>query len=89
VGRLPGETARTAENTRKAYDLREREKFYIASHYEMLVSRDLEATRKIYELWPRPIHATPPNNLGFIYQRTGGIRQNPRCLSGRVETRSR
>ena len=39
-----GETARAAENTRKAYELRERvserEKFYIVSHYEQLRHRE-------------------------------------------------
>jgi Flp pilus assembly protein TadD len=50
-----GKPARAAENTRKAYELRERvserEKFYIASHYEDDVNGDLEASRKIKELW--------------------------------------
>ena len=50
-----GETARAAENTRKAYELRERvsehEKLYIASHYEKFVIGNLEAARRTYELW--------------------------------------
>ncbi len=50
-----GETVRSAENLRKAYELRERvserEKFYIASHFESFVTGDLEAARKTYELW--------------------------------------
>jgi Flp pilus assembly protein TadD len=44
------QSARAAENTRKAYELRERvserEKFYIVSHYEAFVTGNLEAARK-------------------------------------------
>src|SRR6202789_2253143 len=50
-----GQTERGVENLRKAYQLRERvserEKFYISSHYDDMVSGDLEAARKDYELW--------------------------------------
>ena len=72
-----GETARAAENTRKAYELRERvserEKFYIVSHYEQYVPGDLEATRKTYELWAQtyPRDDIPPNNLAAIYGALG------------------
>ena len=72
-----GETARAAENTRKAYELRqrvsEREKFYVASHYELHVTGDLEAARKTYELWAQtyPGDDTPPSNLGAIYFKLG------------------
>ena len=42
-----GQTARAAETIRKAYELRERvserEKLYIASHYENFVTGNLEA----------------------------------------------
>jgi tetratricopeptide (TPR) repeat protein len=68
-----GETERAAESLRKAYELREtlseRERFYIDSHYEMLVSGDLEAARKTIELWAEiyPRDDIPPNNLGIIY----------------------
>ena len=67
------ESARAAENMRQAYELRERvserEKFYIESHYEHFVTGDLEATRKIYELWEQtyPRDPIPPYNLGVIY----------------------
>src|SRR5271169_6715795 len=60
-----GQTARAAENTRKAYELRERvserEKFYIVSHYEHFVTGNLEAARKAYELWAQtyPRDGTP------------------------------
>ena len=68
-----GETARAAENTRKAYELRERaserEKFYIDSHYEQFVAGDLEAARKTYELWAQTYQRDeiPPSNLAVIY----------------------
>ena len=49
-----GELALAAENTRKAYDLRERtsdhEKLNIAAFYEIVVTGNLEAARRSYEL---------------------------------------
>jgi tetratricopeptide (TPR) repeat protein len=49
-----GELALAAENTRKAYDLRERtsdhERLNIAAFYEIVVTGDLEAARRSYEL---------------------------------------
>jgi eukaryotic-like serine/threonine-protein kinase len=72
-----GEIARGAENIRKAYELRERvserEKLYIASHYEQLVTGNLEAARKAYELWAQtyPRDDTPPSNLATIYLALG------------------
>jgi len=72
-----GQTARAAENTRKAYELRERvserEKFYIVSHYEHFVTGNLEAARKAYELWAQtfPRDDTPPANLSAIYAALG------------------
>jgi serine/threonine protein kinase/Flp pilus assembly protein TadD len=71
------EAARAAENVRKANDLRdrvsEREKLYIASHYEDMVTRNLEAARKSYELWAQtyPRDNVPPNNLAIIYGQLG------------------
>ena len=68
-----GEDTRGAENTRKAYALRERvserEKLYIASRYEHFVTGNLEAARKAYELWAQtyPRDNTPRRNLGVIY----------------------
>ncbi|MGH9453497.1 MAG: tetratricopeptide repeat protein, partial [Terriglobia bacterium] len=73
-----GETALAAENLGKAYELRERvserEKFYIDSEYESSVTGDLEATRKIYELWAHtyPRDAAPLNDLAFTYLELGG-----------------
>ena len=49
-----GELALAAENTRKAYDLRERtsdhEKLNIVAFYEIVVTGNLEAARRSYEL---------------------------------------
>ena len=49
-----GELALAAENTRKAYELRERtsdhEKLNIAAFYEIVVTGNLEAARRSYEL---------------------------------------
>ena len=72
-----GQTARAAENTRKAYELRERvserEKLYITSHYEDYVTGNIEAARKAYELWAQtyPRDAIPPGNLASIYGALG------------------
>ncbi len=68
-----GESGRSAENMRKAYDLRDRvselEKLYIASHYGQFVSGDLDAARKAYELWRQtyPRDSTPAANLSVVY----------------------
>jgi eukaryotic-like serine/threonine-protein kinase len=73
IGQMTG----AAESTRKAFDLRdrvsERERFYITSHYEAFVTGNLDATRKIYELWAQtyPRDDTPPNNLGVLYNAEG------------------
>src|ERR1700756_4436958 len=72
-----GQTARAAENTRKAYELRERvserEKLYIVSHYETAVTGNLEAARKAHQLWAQtyPRDETPTGNLAAIYGALG------------------
>jgi DNA-binding winged helix-turn-helix (wHTH) protein/Flp pilus assembly protein TadD len=72
-----GETVRGVENLRKAYELRERvserEKFYIASHYDSLVTGDLEAARKDSELWAQIYPRDPgaSGNLAVIYYYLG------------------
>jgi serine/threonine protein kinase/tetratricopeptide (TPR) repeat protein len=72
-----GQTARAAENTRKAYDLRERvgerERFYIVSHYELEATGNLEAGRKTCELWAQtyPRDVIPPVLLSAIYGALG------------------
>jgi DNA-binding winged helix-turn-helix (wHTH) protein/tetratricopeptide (TPR) repeat protein len=53
--RMLGEPTLAAENTRKAYELREPvselEKFYIESHYYQGTTGELEKARQVYELW--------------------------------------
>jgi len=53
--RLMGEPTLAAENTRKAYELREHvselEKFYIESHYYQTTTGELEKASQVYELW--------------------------------------
>jgi len=66
-----------AESTRKAYGLRERaselEKLYISSHYEMYVTGNLEAARRVFELWAQtyPRDALPPFDLSEIHAELG------------------
>jgi len=72
-----GEASLGAENTKKAYERRdrvsEREKFYIESHYYSTVTGDLEKARRAYELWAQtyPRDWVPPDNLGGIYRILG------------------
>jgi eukaryotic-like serine/threonine-protein kinase len=72
-----GESSLAAENTRKAYQLRERvserEKFYIESHYHDYVTGDAEKARQVYELWAQtyPRDNVPPFNLGGGYWTLG------------------
>jgi tetratricopeptide (TPR) repeat protein len=72
-----GETSLAAENTRKAYELRERvserEKFYIESHYYKYVTGDLEKSREVYELWAQtyPRDWLPVSSLAIIYENLG------------------
>ena len=72
-----GQTARAAENTRKAYDLRERvgerERFYIVSHYELEGIGNIEVGRKTCELWAQtyPRDVIPPVLLSAIYGALG------------------
>jgi tetratricopeptide (TPR) repeat protein len=74
-----GQTERSAESIRKAYELRDRtselEKLYISSHYEQNVTRNLEAARAAYELWAQtyPRDAIPVNNLGSVYRILGQL----------------
>ena len=68
------ESVRAAESVGKSYELRERvserEKLYIASHYEALVTGNLEAARKVYELWAQIYPRDAPPS-GFIYSELG------------------
>jgi DNA-binding winged helix-turn-helix (wHTH) protein/tetratricopeptide (TPR) repeat protein len=70
------QTVRAAASSRRAYELRERvserEKLYIASHYELFVTGNLEAARKVYELSAQTYpHDIPLSNLGIIYSQMG------------------
>jgi tetratricopeptide (TPR) repeat protein len=72
-----GETSLAAENTRKAYELREgvseREKFSIESQYYDLAIGNQEKALQVYELWSQtyPRDSAPPYNLGAIYDGLG------------------
>jgi eukaryotic-like serine/threonine-protein kinase len=72
-----GDTARAAESARKAYELRDRvsdrERFYLASHYEMFTTGNLEAARKTLELWAQnyPRDGSPFSNLEKVYNTLG------------------
>ena len=72
-----GEIEQGAAIIRSAYELRDRvsdrEKFYIASHYDHLVNGDLEAARKDYELWREiyPRDGAPYAGLAAVYYLTG------------------
>ena len=72
-----GEITLGAENTRKAYELREQvsegEKLYIESHYYAHVTGNQESARQSYELWaetyPRDWLPLPP--LHVVYATLG------------------
>jgi serine/threonine protein kinase/Tfp pilus assembly protein PilF len=74
-----GESNLAAENTRKAYELREqvseREKYYIESHYHDFVTGDMEKTRQVYELWAQsyPRDSVPSANLSTVYAGLGQL----------------
>ena len=61
------------ENTRKAYELRQRvselEKLYIDSHYYNFVTGELEKATQVYQMWKQtyPRDMVPFANLGVIY----------------------
>ena len=66
-----GEPSLAAENTKKAYELRDRvsekEKFYISSHYEENVTGNLEKAVPLYELWAQtyPRDVVPAGPLSW------------------------
>ena len=72
-----GETSLAVENTRKAYELRERvserERLSIESHYYQNVTGNLENARQAYELWAQsyPRDVAPLTFLAVIYQQLG------------------
>ena len=68
-----GESSLAAENTRKAYELRERvserEKFSLESLYYESVTGDLEKARQVYELWAQayPRYGEPRGRGSWVY----------------------
>jgi eukaryotic-like serine/threonine-protein kinase len=72
-----GETVRGVDNLRKAYELRdhvsELEKFYIATHYDLMVTGDVAAARKDAELWAQIYPRDPGSSatLALIYYYLG------------------
>ncbi len=71
------EVGRSAENARKAYELREkvseRERFSIEAHYYLDATGELEKAAQVYELWQQTYRrdAVPYVNLGFVYGNLG------------------
>jgi serine/threonine protein kinase/tetratricopeptide (TPR) repeat protein len=71
------ENDRCAENTRKAYALRERisesEKLAISSFYELVVTGNLEAARTSFQAWAQsyPRDQEPQVYLWFVYAAMG------------------
>ena len=72
-----GENTLAAENTAKAYELRERvserEKLMIESFYYQYSTGDLEKARQAHELWAQayPQDSIAPTDLSFMYQVLG------------------
>ena len=72
-----GQTSPAIENSRKAFDLRdrvsERERFYIEAMYYSDVTGELEKANQVYEqcIEAYPRAATPLNNLGVNYTLMG------------------
>jgi eukaryotic-like serine/threonine-protein kinase len=75
------ELALCAENTRKAYELRERvsegERLAISSFYEMVVTGNLEAARTSYQAWAQsyPRNDEPPTNLWTTFTFMGDYKK--------------
>jgi len=72
-----GEVALASDYTRKAYELRdkvsERERFYIDSHYFLLVTGELEKAAEVNKVYKQtyPRDVTPYIDLSFIDSLTG------------------
>ena len=84
LGNCLAATSSGEEYTRKAYLLRDhvsdREQFYLAAHYEQIVTGDLDATRKLLETWAQtyPHDGEPAPNLLKLYL---GIGEYEKALS--------
>jgi serine/threonine protein kinase/predicted Zn-dependent protease len=72
-----GEAKQAVEETKKAYDLRdrasEREKLYIQAHYFDGVTGDMDQAIAVYEQWGRtyPHSTTPMGNVAEVYSYIG------------------
>ena len=72
-----GQASLAAENTRKAYDLRDRvsdrEKYRISAFYYQYVTGEIEKATEAYEIWAKtyPRDQVPHTNLGSIYSSLG------------------
>jgi DNA-binding winged helix-turn-helix (wHTH) protein/Tfp pilus assembly protein PilF len=72
-----GESTLSAENTRRAYKLRDkvsaRERLYVESHYHYFVTGELEKAAQVYEVWQQtyPRDGTPYSNLAALYAELG------------------
>jgi eukaryotic-like serine/threonine-protein kinase len=68
-----GQASLSAQNIKKAYDLRdrvsEREKYRISALYYQQVTGELEQATQVYELWAKsyPQDSVTAGNLGYIY----------------------
>ncbi|HEY1658371.1 MAG TPA: protein kinase [Candidatus Sulfotelmatobacter sp.] len=75
------ELALCVENTRKAYELRERtsegERLAISAFYELVVTANLEAARTSYQAWEQsyPRDEEPPTYLWLVYGLTGDYKK--------------
>ena len=76
------EIGRSAENARKAYDLREkvseRERFSIEGYYYIVTTGELEKAAQTYELWQQtyPRDFIPHGNLAYVYNNLGNIERS-------------
>lgn len=85
-----GEESKAVENSRKAFQLRDRvtesEKFLISSVYYLLVTGEVEKAIQVSELWAQayPRDGRPPLNLGSIYSTLGqyekAVAETKKCL---------
>lgn len=76
-----GEVTAAADESRKAFDLRDRvsdvERFYIESHYYEYSSGDMEKSAQTYNAWAQayPRDFIPLNNLSVINLQLGDLNQ--------------
>jgi hypothetical protein len=84
----PGESALSAENTTKAYKLRQRasdaERFFITATYLQQVTGNLERAKETFELWehtyPREVKAP----FLHMLERSRSRHSDPQASEGRI-----